>query len=394
MSSAVRVVMFNSDETYGPTLRSTLLEFEGLKILAEVDEPAIIGEAIKQLPCDVLIVNLDPYGENLLPMLAPVAEANSDLPIFAISESTDGQLILAAMRHGIREFITKPIDNAVLGEALSKVSGKAASRGKQGKLITVIGGAGGVGATTLAVNLATELKTLTSGDVALVDLDYRFGQVATHLDVEPTYTIADLCESPEQLEHQVIERTLVRHSSGVRVLSRPLHFAQADNITAAHCVGVLTALTAVNDYVVVDGPTRFDYGTKAVLDISDTNLLVLQLVVPTVRSVHRMLEGMKEVGFNLDRMKLICNRVDCVGSCVTVEDVSGTLSMEVFGEVPDDWATVNAAINIGEPLATAAPKAKVRLAMKAMAEQLHSPSSSTENAEGNRKKGGLFSKIF
>ena len=75
-----------------------------------------------------------------------------------------------------------------------------------GKLITVMGAAGGVGTTTLATNLAVELAALAERQVSIVDLDYRFGQVATLLDVEPTYTLSDLCNSPEQLEQQVIER--------------------------------------------------------------------------------------------------------------------------------------------------------------------------------------------
>ncbi len=394
MPAVVRVVVFNSDETYSAPLRSTLQEFRGVKIVAEVDEPSIIAEAVRQFPCDVLIAHLDPGAEAILPMLGGLAESHPDLPIFAVSSSTDGQLILAALRHGVREFLTKPIDTAVLREAIEKTTGRSGGRDRQGSLVTVIGGAGGVGATTLAVNLAVELKGASGKEVTLVDLDYRFGQVATHLDIEPMYTIADLCDSPGQLEQQLIERALVRHASGIRVLSRPLQFSQADSITAAHCVGVLSALTTLNDYVVVDGPTRFDYGTKAILDISDYNLLVLQLVVPTVRSVHRMLDGMMEIGFNLDRMKLVCNRVGCDGGGVNVADVSSTLKLNVFAEIPDEWETVNGAINVGEPLASHAPKSKVRLAIKSMAERLLDPSSAQAATEGQRKKGGLLSKIF
>lgn len=394
MAAVVRVVIFNEEEGFGAVLRSALLGFKGVKILAELDEAAMLPEAIGRFPADVLVVNLDPSPEVVLHMLGEVVQSQPNLTVFGISESTDGQLILAAMRHGIREFLTKPIDAAVLEEALGKVSERGGGSSKQGSLITVIGGAGGVGATTLAVNLAVELKGLTDGDVTVVDLDHRFGQVATALDVDPTYTLADLCESPEQLETQLIERALVRHASGTKVLSRPLHFQQADNITAAHCVGVLNALTALNEYVVVDGPTRFDYGTKAVLDIADCNLLVLQLVVPTVRSVHRMLQGMGEAGFNLERMRLVCNRIGCEGGGITIEDVGATLNMEVFAEVPDDWATVNAAMNIGEPLAHHASKSKVRQAIRAVAQRLHDPDAAPKEAVGDRKKGGLLSKIF
>ena len=394
MAAAVRAVIFNADESYAATLRSSLLGFEGVKILAEIDEPAMLPELIGRFPADVLVANLDPEPELVIHMLGQATQADPDLLVFAVSESTDGQLILAAMRNGIREFIAKPIENSVLGEALEKVTGRGMNAGKQGKLITVIGGAGGVGATTLAVNLAVELKVLADGAVTVVDLDHRFGQVATALDVDPKYTLSDLCDSPEQLETQMIERALVRHASGLRVLSRPLHFAQADTLTAAHCVGALSTLLSMNDYVVVDGPTRFDFGAKAVLDISDYNLLLLQLVVPTVRSVHRMLQGMGEAGYNLERMRLVCNRVGCEGGGVNIEDVSATLNMEVFAEVPDEWMTVNAAMNIGEPLATHAPKSKVRQAICSIAQRLHNPGGVVGEDDVENKKRGLLSKIF
>lgn len=394
MAAAVRVVIANAEEDYGPQLRTLLLAYPGVKIVAEVDEAALLPQAIGRFPCDVLVANLDPCPDVVLPILAEVAEANANLVIFAVSSSTDGQLILAAMRSGIREFLAKPIETEVLNEALDKVAEKASTAAKHGTLITVIGGAGGVGATTLAVNLAVELNALAPKSVAVVDLDHRFGQVATALDVDPQYTIADLCDTPEQLDTQMIERALVKHNSGTRVLSRPLFFQQADNITAAHCVGVLSALTQQFEYVVVDGPTRFDFGTKAVLDVADLNLIVLQLVVPTVRSVHRMLQGMMEVGYNLERMRLICNRVGCTGGGISIEDVKSTLNLDVFAEIPDDWAAVNAAMNVGEPLITGAPKSKARLAIKALAARLHDPQNAVAADEPERKKGGLLSKIF
>lgn len=392
--AAVRVLVFNAEEEYTATLRSTLLSFAGVKIAAEVDEPSLIAHALGQFPADVLVANLDPIPESVLPMLEEVAKANRNVEVFAVSNSTDGQLILAAMRHGIREFLTKPIDDEMLGHAFEKVAERNVGAEAEGSLITVIGGAGGVGATTIAVNLAVELKALTPGNVTVVDLDHRFGQVATHLDVDPTYTMADLCDSPTQLEYQMIDRALVKHRSGVQILSRPNQFMQADNITAAHCVGVLSTLLAHNDYVVVDGPTRFDFGTKAVLDISDFNMLVLQLVVPTVRSVHRMLEGMTEVGFNLNRMKLVCNRVGGESGGITTEDVRDTLNMDVFGEVPDDWGAVNAAINIGDPLSVCASKSKVRQAIRGMAMRLHDPNGEIDEEAKETKKGGILSKIF
>ncbi|HEY3245650.1 MAG TPA: hypothetical protein VGM03_20085 [Phycisphaerae bacterium] len=391
--SSIRVVIFNADESFAPALRATLQTYEGVKIVAEVEEPSLIAHAIERFSADVLLVHLDPNPEALLPAAGEIAAGHPQVSVFAVSESTDGQLILSAMRLGLREFLTKPIDPKLLADALAKVAQKQVEE-LHGRLITILGSAGGVGATSLAANLAVELTSISNGKVAVVDLDYRFGQVATFLDVDPVYTIADLCESPERLESQVIERTLVRHESGVYVLARPLHFAQADGITAAHCVGVLSALLAQHHYVVVDGPSRFDVGAKAVLDVADCSLLLMQLLVPSIRNTLRMLEGMQEAGFNLERVKLVCNRLGRESGNLTLADVDATLNRPVFASLPDDPVAMSSAINFGEPLCKSHAKSKIRTAIRELAERLHAPPPEADEKAGARKGGGLFGKIF
>lgn len=397
MGRGIRLVLFNADESAAPSLRAALLSFEGVKIVAEVDEPILLPQVVQQTTTDVLLVHLDPDPHTILNMAGEVARSNQNITVIAVSESTDGQLILSALRMGVREFLTKPLDNNELGEALRKVADTKPERTVQGKLITVVGSAGGVGATSIATNLAVELSAVTSGGVAVVDLDYRFGQVGTLLDVEPTYSIADLCESPEQLETQMIEQALIRHSSGVKVLCRPTHFSQADNITAAHCVGVLSGLTGLHEYVVVDGPSRFDIGAKSVFDLADMNLLVIQLLVPCVRSAHRMLDEMREAGFNLTRTHVICNRMGRETGSLSIEDVEATLGIEVFATIPDDWDCMSNAANMGEPLIIGAAGSKVRQSLAELAGQLHEPAGQTDDKDDHeeaRKGRGLFSKIF
>ena len=393
MSSGVRVIVFNADESYGPKLRTALLSFDGLKIVAEVDEPVLLPQAAQQFPAEVAIVHLDPNIEAVLQSAGQLAAEMPDLAVFAVSEFTDGQLILAAMRLGIREFLTKPLDQEFLATALEKATQRRLATATPGRLITVLGAAGGVGATSIATNLAVALAGLASGGVALADLDFRFGQVATMLDLETTYSIADLCETHEQLEPQVIERALVEHESGVQVLARPAQFSQAENITAAHCVGVLSGLAGMHEYVVVDGPSRFDPGAKAVLDLADDILLVMHLLVPCVRNLSRMIEGMREVGFNLERIKLVCNRSGRDSSGLLLEDVLETLGLKVYATLPDDWATASGAVNLGEPLVTHAEKSRVAQAFQDLAERLHRPEQQADEA-GAGKKGGLLSRIF
>ncbi len=392
MGRGVRFIILNDDERFGAELRGLLTRFDGVKIVAEVDQPALLRQTVENIPAEVLLVHLDPNPDLVLPVAGDIAADLPHLPVFAVSESTDGQLILNAMRKGVREFLTKPIDTDTFAEALDKIASGTGPAAPQGKLVTVLGASGGAGATMLATNLACELAELNGGRVSLIDLDYRFGQVATFLDLEPTYTLADLCGSVEQTDQQMIERALVKHDCGVRVLSRPATFTQAESITAADCVGVLSTLTQISDYVVVDGPIRFDPHAQSVLDLADANLLIVQLLVPSVRNAVRILDGMREAGYNLERTKLVCNRVGKESSHLSPRDVMGTVNFRSCSIVPDDWEAVGGAINLGMPLSAHCPKNKVRLAIRELAEQLHSPQEEVDDKNGAKK--GLMGRIF
>lgn len=392
MGSDVRFIVLNSDDEFATELRTMLLQLSGVKIIAELDEPALLSQAVKQFPADVVLMNLDPSPEYILPLVGEVVSGNPHLHFFATSTCTDGPLILKVMRTGIKEFLPKPIDTKSLAEAIEKIATTRTHKPPQGRLITVMGTSGGVGATTLATNLAVELATMTTERVVVADLDYRFGQVATLLDVDPTYTLADLCHSPEQLELQVIERALVKHASGVQVLARPASFAQADSITAASCVGLLSALLQHSAYVIADGPSRWESNAKAIFDLSDLNLLVLQLVVPSVRNGLRIIESMREGGYNLDRTEIICNRIGRDSGTLAIEDVKETLGKEVYATVPDEWATVSGAINLGEPLLTFGPKSRIRASIQKIAERLHSAEAPTDDTDTRKK--GLIGRIF
>lgn len=392
MSREIRFIILNQDDQFAAELRTLLLTVEGVKIVAELDEPALLAQAVNQFPVDVVIINLDPNPDAVLPLLNEVAAEHREIAIFAASQSTDGPLILKTMRSGVREFLPRPIDPKTLAEAIDKVSVKRTESAVQGKLITVLGGSGGVGATMLATNLAVELASLATRGVTVVDLDYRFGQVATLLDITPSYTLSDLCGSPEHLEPAVVSRALMKHSAGLNVLCRPQNFAEADNITGAACMGVFSTLMQMNEYVVADGPTRLDLGASSILSLSDVNLLVVQLLIPCVRNALRILEGLRDGGYNLSRTKLVCNRVGRDSGHLTVENIAKTLELDVFAVIPDDWSTVSNSINVGDPLATHSPKNKVRMAIREIAERLHTPAKETDDKDTRKK--GLVGRIF
>ena len=394
MGQALQFIVMNSDDGFRQELREVARACGSIKIVAEVQESALLKQAVTQFSADVLIVNLDPDPDAVLPIAADVASATPGLAVFAASTASDSQLILKVMRSGMKEFLPRPFEVGAMTDAIARVSSTRTETARRGTLITVSSPSGGSGATVLATNLAVELAQIATGRVTVVDLDYRYGQVATLLDVEPSYTLADLCNTPEQLEQQVIERALVKHETGVHVLARPALFEQADTITASSCVGLLSTLLQFNEYVVTDGPSRFDIGASSVLAFSDFNVLVVQPVVPAIRSAARAIEAMRDTGTNLETLRLICNRAGSEHGYVSLRDLEETLETKVFATIPSDWGSISTAINLGEPLLTQSPKSKARLAIVELAERLHAPPDQADDSGNEEAKKGLIGRIF
>lgn len=382
MSDTVRVIIVNTDADAAPELRSHLLSVAGVKIVAEVDEPLFLPQALAQFPCEVVLVHLDPTPASLMDAIVPMLEQHKDQFIaIGMTEDRDAELVMRAMRAGLREFLWKPFPPEQLTQILERARTEA-PRGPQrvGRLIPVVAANGGAGATTVATNLAVELAQLETWQgqpgpgrkprVAIVDLDFRFGQAAMFLDAQPTHTIFDLCQTPEHLEPVQIDRAMYKHPSGVHVLAHPEDIEQSEQITAGNCAGALAALQENYDFVVVDGPIRFDHTARAVFDMTDVYLVVLQLLVPSVRSADRFLNELRRCGFNLERVRLVCNRVGRDVAYLEPSDVETTLKRKVNWQLPDEWKVSATAVNVGQSLMEFSAKTKLRAAYRQMAMDL------------------------
>ncbi len=378
MSRTVRVIVLNTDDEVAADLRTVLLSVEGVKIVAEIDEPAMLTQAIEHFPAEVLLIHLDPNAAAIMDVVAPLVEARKEqIAAIAMTEDRDAELVRRAMRAGMRELLWKPFPPEQLAEILQRLGAETRPEGARlGKLITVVGTGGGHGATQLTTNLAVELANLETANgsgkprVATVDLDFRFGQVAMQLDAAPTYTVADLCETLERVEPQMLERVVFKHQTGVHVLARPTELDQAERISAAHCAAILSSLQEQYDFVVIDLPARFDPTARVVLDAADYFLLVTQLQVPSVRCADRILRQLTNSGYPMQRVRLVCNRFGRDSGYLEQGDVEQTLHRKFDALIPDDWKTSSTAVNMGAPLFTLAPKSRLRQAYQRLAQQV------------------------
>jgi pilus assembly protein CpaE len=298
------------------------------------------------------------------------------ISVILIRRRVDTIVLAEALRSGMREVVDER-DLTGLGSAITRAhqvwqalngSAGAAPDGNRGKLITVFSPKGGVGKTTLAVNLALALSERNTRKVCLVDLDLAFGDVAITLQLFPARTMADVVHLESGLDFPVLEPLLTRYDDSVSALVAPVQPDAKDSIPAQLIGRVLGLLKSQFEYVVVDTSPAFDEYALQAFDETDEMLLVTTLDVPTLKNVKVAVETLDLLNFPKTKRHLILNRADDkVG--LTPDKVESTLAMPIAASIPTS-SQVAHATNSGEPIVSAQPKHAVSQAINGLARRL------------------------
>jgi len=266
------------------------------------------------------------------------------------------------MRAGVREWLTAPLDEAAVlrvlegAEDLDNVVSP-----RRGLVIVVMASKGGVGKTTVAVNLAIALKELQAGRVALVDGDLYFGDVATVMNIRPERTIHEMSQT---LSSEIAERFLHRHESGVEVLAAPQRTALAEAIPAERFSEALNVLQALYDLVVVDASASSFDAMLAALEVADLAVVLTTFDVVCLKDTSQLHDMLAQLRFPAQNLLLVGNRIN--GSSLTRRDVEKALGMKFTTLVPCDDKVV-ASTNSGVPLTMSDPESPFAQQIRALA---------------------------
>jgi pilus assembly protein CpaE len=329
------------------------------------DSNQLLG-ALKSEKPDGLFIDLGHAPHVVLDLLESLPV---ELPLTVVSGPlAESGLILRAMHLGVKHFFPDAPSEAELTSVIVDLV-RAANpdlTASEGRVVSVMGTKGGVGATVMACQLAASLQEI-GGRVALVDLNYPLGDVALHFDVEPTYTLADLARAEEELDATYLRTILKGHESGVQILAAPTLMEDAESIRSLHVERVLPILRSEFDWVIVDVSRSWNEASIQALTLSDQILLVTLFDVPTLnhaRQNKKLLEGLSLEGA---RSRTVGNRYS-KGDSVTIGDFKRVLGGEPDALIPNDYATTAESVNQGRPIGqvargSAIHKAYLRLAL-------------------------------
>jgi pilus assembly protein CpaE len=310
-------------------------------------------------------------------------QGTPDVSVLLIRRQESGELIRQALRVGVKNVLSSASDeNAIRGEAARAIEIARTLRGRLGggaptdgaarapaRVITVFSSKGGCGKTFLSTNLAVALGR-NGAEVALVDLDLHFGDVAIMLHLFPSHTIYDATQSPE-LDALTVKSFLTHHDSGIWTLVAPTEPTVADTISPSTITNILKLLRSAFDYVVIDTPPAFSEPVLGAFDESDVLVMLATLDVPSIKNLKLTLQTMELLHFPKNRIRVVVNRADSkVG--LRLPDVEKLLSAPVNATIPSS-RSVPLSVNKGSPIMLEEPKGPVAESIRRVAALVTEP---------------------
>jgi pilus assembly protein CpaE len=374
MSSVLRLAIVDPSDSARDSLKTILLGLDMVWLEAECSRYEFFSDVVAQTHPDIGVVALDKDPDRALQLVEQLAQTSPNCNVLVVSGSTDGSLILRAMRAGAKEFLPKPVRIEDLVGALERIRerrfGRGESKSRGSTVIAIAGATGGVGTTSVAVNLGCVLASDPKNSVALIDLDLSLGDADVFLDTIPDYTLVDVAQNVTRLDFTLLKRSLTKHSSGLFLLPRPVQLEDAKLVTAEDLQRVVGLLKATFTHLIIDLSKSYSPLDMVALEMANHVLLVTQLDLPCLRNVVRLMMSFNEMEGMKDKIKILVNRAGLDNGQISLKKAKETIGRDIFWQLPNDYRTMVEVRNNGVPLIEQAPKAPITQSVQDLAEAL------------------------
>jgi pilus assembly protein CpaE len=403
---ASTVLLLSSDPASGEEI-SSALSHVGYTVTTLPTPEETFEHAVEH---QIVIVDVETDGHVAIDLCRQIrsAPALSAIPILCVSGTDEVEERIRFLEAGADDVMVKPFDRRELEarvEALllrfqrsrdlaPTLAGEVTLPVRTRRTIGVFSPKGGVGVTTIATNVAMALAMQKPDTVVVVDLDLQFGSVATHLNVTPTQTVADLARDEAPLREAELLRTYsVRHDSGLHVLAAPGTPEAADLVMAEHVDLLIATALGTYDVVVADLGSHLDERAMAALSRVDSVILPFFPEMAALRAVHVFTDYLNETGSIVEKTTLVLNNL-FAKQILKRRDIETALGNSVAAELPYDPFLYLKAVNEGVPVVAGAPRSNAavqltKLATIATGTDRPPMPEAAEPAPRRRRLGGL-----
>jgi pilus assembly protein CpaE len=343
--------------------------------------PELAHPTAKQPP--VLVVDL--RDQSQIPAALTVLKRNHPTTgVLLVANQLDPSMLLDAMRAGVNEFVTAPLTVSDLLSAIKRLMGSMVAS-TRGDIIAIVGAKGGVGATTVAVNLATSIGRKNPDSCLLIDLNLACGDAAVFLGAEPRFSVVDALDNVQRLDTAFFSGLIVKTKGGPDLLGAP-NRPPTRGYESARIRSLLEFVSQSRQFTVLDVP-RSDASALDSLELASKIVIVANQELATVRNANRLAAALKQ-RYGQARLQLVLARTDRKAE-IGLDDVERTVGLEISQMLPSDYRTALDAMNKGRPLVLDSASGLAN-AFKEFAGQI---SGLTEGKQEKSRSGSLFGRL-
>ena len=313
------LILLVDDEEQIRKLLEASLQRRGYEVVSATDGIEALRQIRAKLP-DLIVTDVNMPNMNGFELTRRLRadHRTARVPIVMLSARKAADDILTGYAEGADEYISKPVEMAVLAAKIEvlikRMKATAGEVIKRGRVVVFLRGKGGAGATTLAVNSAVSLAETKMYKTAILDLSLEFGNVASHLNLKPQHTLAELAEmQPDQLDDASFATFVAQDRSGVQVCVGSDAPERAELVTVSAVQQSIDRLRRASDYLMVDTPPSFTQQTLAAIDTADGTCVVTEPHIASMKAGRDCLEVLEKLSFPKERILLVVNRTTQTG---------------------------------------------------------------------------------
>jgi pilus assembly protein CpaE len=401
MSSLLHVAIVDSvDETREVLQREIAACSDIAWLEADCQRYEVFAEVVATHEPHVAIVSVDGDPSLAIPLLQDLNVKFPRLAVVAIGTNTDARFASDLIRAGARDYVLFPPRPGEISEVLQRIAATVQpTQRKQNKTsslrkaIAFAGTDGGIGTTTLAVNIGCILAQDPNLNVVLLDLDMSLGDAHVLLDLSPRCTLTQLVENIDALDSSYLKRAVVKHACGLHVVPHPDRLSDVGHITPQHITRLITLLKRHFTHVLLDLSKGYTALDQAALDAADEVLMVMQPDMNSLYNLLRLYESLEERPGVSEKIRLVANRVGA-DFALSVEKAESTVGKKVEFQVFNDTRTATFARDNGKPLYEHARGTRMFQAMVQAAEALSHRERSKIGATPSQMTSGIFGRLF
>lgn len=336
------------------------------------DPEKALGMAGLVHPSDFLILQGDDFSLNVLERLRQRFPEPGDVPCILVTPSPSAELLMRAMRMGIRSVLRWPLDPREFNGELERLAVKLHVGAEvEARTMTFTSCKGGSGTTFVAANFAYAIAATRAKRVLLVDLDQQFGDAAFLVtDKAPPATLADICQQADRLDLALLDACITHAHANFDVIAGPGDPVKAGDIKAAHLESILDLVRPVYDVIIFDAGQDINPSSIMVLDHSDIIYPVLQLSLPYLRAGQHLMQIFRSLGYPSERLHMVINEYE-KHSPVSLHTLEETLGTKVAHLLPPDPKSARDASNQGVPVLQLAERSPIARALVQMVDTVY-----------------------